>query len=104
MDTHPTDDELDNIAEIDDIAELDDIDELDDLWNEDDLDLDNNAETCQYCGTPLRCEGAASHGDGDIFDEYYCYLCQEIRLEIHASYCLCEDCQEGISKFHRVYD
>jgi hypothetical protein len=49
---------------------------------------------CSDCGTPLENWGAASHGDGDIFDEIGCPQCEETKREIHASYCMCEDCYD----------
>ncbi len=64
----------------------------------------NRRYTCCMCGTTLDASGAASHGDGDIFDEYYCPSCETIRLEIHATYCECEDCLEGMSRYYQIYD
>lgn len=65
----------------------------------------SNLETiaCPVCGTELENSGAVSHGDGDISDEYFCPSCEEMRLEIHASYCRCDDCRDGISKWHWLY-
>lgn len=45
-----------------------------------------------YCGSPLCNWGAMSHGDGDIYDEIGCDLCEEVVAEIHANYCGCIDC------------
>lgn len=36
--------------------------------------------------------GAASRGDGDIYDEIGCDRCAEVKDEQHASYCRCADC------------
>jgi hypothetical protein len=49
---------------------------------------------CSDCRTPLENWGAASHGDGDIFDEIGCPQCEETKREIHASYCMCGDCYD----------
>lgn len=48
---------------------------------------------CPKCGFALSNLGAASHGDGDIFDEIGCDFCQETIEERHASYCTCQQCQ-----------
>ena len=48
---------------------------------------------CPKCGYPLRNWGAASHGDGDIYDEIGCDRCSEIIKERHASYCECQNCR-----------
>lgn len=55
-------------------------------------ELDAIYGTCPQCGTTLQNWGAASHGDGDIFDEWGCPLCEEVIHEIHASYCTCQRC------------
>lgn len=52
----------------------------------------NGYGLCPDCGQPLFNWGAASRGDGDIFDEIGCDLCEEVIDEIHAEYCQCEDC------------
>jgi hypothetical protein len=49
---------------------------------------------CPDCGTPLESWGAASHEDGDIFDDIGCPVCGETKKEIHASYCTCDDCYD----------
>lgn len=53
--------------------------------------------TCPNCGSPLMNWGAASHGDGDIFDEIGCDVCEEVIYEKHASYCECVDCAPYLS-------
>ena len=50
---------------------------------------------CPGCGTPLHNWGAASHGDGDIYDEIGCDVCGEVVNEIHATYCRCAECTPG---------
>ncbi len=57
---------------------------------------------CRLCGTPLTNAGAASHGDGDLFDEIRCDECNMLVAEFHTSYCACDDCREGMSKWHSV--
>lgn len=47
---------------------------------------------CPDCGYPLHNWGAASGGDGDIYDEIGCDFCQEVKREEHAEYCTCEMC------------
>lgn len=51
---------------------------------------------CPDCGHPLSNWGAASHGDGDIFDEIGCDECEEVIEECHASYCTCNECASSI--------
>lgn len=65
-----------------------------DIYNEDEIEVDDAPYGyCPMCGTPLENWGAASHGDGDIFDEWGCPMCEEVIREIHASYCTCDDCR-----------
>lgn len=59
----------------------------------------NGYGLCPSCGTPLENWGAASQGDGDIFDEIGCPLCEEVIDEIHADYCQCADCQAWLYAF-----
>lgn len=47
---------------------------------------------CPHCGYPLSIWGAASRGDGYIYNEIGCDRCEEVIDERHASYCKCPDC------------
>jgi hypothetical protein len=47
---------------------------------------------CPDCGTPLQNWGAASDNTGAIFDEIGCPLCEEVRRQVHATYCKCPAC------------
>jgi len=47
---------------------------------------------CPDCGAPLENWGAASDGDGDIYDEIGCSQCEEIKEKWHATYCRCPEC------------
>lgn len=61
-------------------------------------------QTCPDCDSVLCCEGAESQGDGDMYQGWYCNDCHARKYEEHASYCECIDCQNGNSKWRRVYD
>jgi len=47
---------------------------------------------CPKCDYPLTSWGAASDGDGDIYDEIGCDRCEEVVRKEHASYCTCAEC------------
>lgn len=47
---------------------------------------------CPKCEYPLTSWGAASDGDGDIYDEIGCDRCEEVIRKEHASYCTCAEC------------
>lgn len=47
---------------------------------------------CPKCDYPLTNWGAASDGDGDIYDEIGCDRCEEVIRKEHASYCTCLEC------------
>lgn len=47
---------------------------------------------CPKCDYPLTNWGAASDGDGDIYDEIGCDRCEEVIRKEHASYCTCPEC------------
>lgn len=47
---------------------------------------------CPKCDYPLTNWGAASDGDGDIYDEIGCDRCEEVVRKEHASYCTCPEC------------
>lgn len=43
------------------------------------LEEDQGYGTCPECGSALECGGAVSDGDGSIYDELTCPMCQEER-------------------------
>lgn len=57
--------------------------------------------TCPDCGAMLENMGAASRGDGDIFDTFHCVECRAEKYHVHASYCRC-GCGGG--EVERVWD
>lgn len=60
---------------------------------------------CPKCDYPLTNWGAASKGDGDIYDEIGCDRCEEIVEERHASYCSCPECEPyGINDSEDDYE
>lgn len=67
--------------------------QIEDKNYDEDLNPDEGFGFCPKCGKALSNWGAASHGDGDIFDEIGCGFCQEVIHERHATYCKCPDCQ-----------
>lgn len=58
------------------------------------IELDNGYGFCPMCGSALVNFGAASRGDGDIFDEIRCpqEYCSYEGWDEHADYCQCPDC------------
>jgi hypothetical protein len=67
---------------------------MEDFNLEDYQQTDHGYGFCPVCGLALENFGAASHGDGDIFDEIDCpdEWCDFDGYEIHADYCQCSDC------------
>jgi len=61
-----------------------------DLWDEMNepyfLKEDHGYGTCPECGSYLYNAGAASDGDGDLYDELFCPLCQEPRGKAHEKW------------------
>ena len=55
---------------------------------------------CPNCGSQLSNHGAASRGDGDIYDELHCRECGPV-YEWHADYC---ECGCGGGRLVNVYD
>jgi hypothetical protein len=68
--------------------------DYDRILNYDEFDDRDDAlyGNCPTCGYPLSNWGAASDGDGDLYDEIGCDACQEVVRKIHAETCECVDC------------
>ena len=56
---------------------------------------------CPECDCPMDCNGAMSHGYGDLADEWTCPLCG-LSYEVHTNECPCWDCQTGVSPVHEA--
>lgn len=56
---------------------------------------------CDICGDRLHPEGIVSRGDKGVVGKWSC-LCGHFYMELHARFCGCLDCIQGVYPAHIV--